>query len=148
MSTGPFLDVKLDDAIPGDDVRLEKGKGTLQMRVYCANWYDVDRVQVLINGRPEPKLNFTRQTHPKLFSEKPLRFEHRLELALEKDAHVVVVAVGSESELGEVMGPMWGRQRPAVVSNPIFADVDGGGFKANGDTLGVPLPGKGERPVN
>ena len=29
-----------------------------------------------------------------------------------------------------------------AVSNPIFVDVDGGGFKANGDTLGAPLPVK------
>ncbi|MEY3608834.1 MAG: hypothetical protein RLZZ447_1622, partial [Verrucomicrobiota bacterium] len=26
--------------------------------------------------------------------------------------------------------------------NPIYVDVDGGGFKANGDTLGWPILGK------
>jgi hypothetical protein len=29
---------------------------------------------------------------------------------------------------------------PMAVSNPIYVDVDGGGFKPNGDTLGAPLP--------
>jgi hypothetical protein len=29
---------------------------------------------------------------------------------------------------------------PIAVSNPIFVDVDGGGFQPNGDDLGVPLP--------
>jgi hypothetical protein len=29
---------------------------------------------------------------------------------------------------------------PIAVSNPIYVDVDGGGFKPNADTLGSPLP--------
>jgi hypothetical protein len=146
MSNGPFLDVKLKDAIPGDDVTLPGGKGKLQVKVCCADWYDVDRVQVLVNGRADPKLNFTRKTHPQLFSDRAVRFEHSVELALEKDAHLIVVALGEEKPLGDVMGPFWGRQQPAAISNPIFVDVDGGGFKANGDTLGSPLPVK-ERPA-
>ena len=40
------------------------------------------------------------------------------------------------------MGPDHANDRPVAVSNPIFVDVDGGGFKANGDTLGnLPLKG-------
>jgi len=31
---------------------------------------------------------------------------------------------------------------PCAYNNPIFIDVDGGGFTANGDTLGYPLPTK------
>jgi hypothetical protein len=33
--------------------------------------------------------------------------------------------------------------RRVAVSNPIFVDVDGNGFKANGDTLGE-LPAKSQ----
>jgi len=142
MSTAPFLDVKLNGAIPGDDLSLPGGKGKLSIRVFCANWYDIDRVQVLLNGRPEPKLNFTRKSHPQLFHDKPERFTHEAELALDKDTHVIVVAIGEEKPLGDVMGPMWGRQQPVAISNPIFVDVDGGGFRPNGDTLGAPLPVK------
>ncbi|HEY1861224.1 MAG TPA: CehA/McbA family metallohydrolase, partial [Gemmataceae bacterium] len=147
MSNGPFLDVKLNDAIPGDDLRLEGGKGKLAIRVSCPNWLDIDRVQVLLNGRPDSNLNFTRKTHPTLFGDKALKFEHTVDLALDKDTHVIVVAIGEESEVGDVMGPMWGRQKPTAVSNPIFVDVDGDGFKANGDTIGAPLPVKAGKPV-
>jgi hypothetical protein len=147
MSNGPFLEVKLNDALPGDDLRLEGGKGTLHVRASCANWYDIDRVQVLLNGRPAPGLNFTRASHPQLFHDKALRFEHHVELALKADTHVIVVATNEEEELGEVMGPMWGRQHATAVSNPIFVDVDGGGFHANGDTLGQSLPVKGGKEV-
>jgi hypothetical protein len=142
MSNGPFLDVSCNGAIPGDDLKLPGGQPTLAVRVLCANWYDVDRVQVLVNGRPDPKLNFTRATHPKLFRAGAVRFEHKIALQLKEDTHVIVVATDEGKEFGEVMGPLWGRHRPTAVSNPIFLDVDGGGFRANGDTLGQPLPGK------
>jgi hypothetical protein len=147
MSNGPFLDVKLNDAIPGDDLRLEGGKGTLHVRVLCPNWLEVDRVQVLLNGKADPNLNFTRKTHAELFHDKALRFAHAVDLVLEKDTHVIVVALGEESEIGDVMGPLWGKQKPAAITNPIFVDVDGSGFKANGDTLGAPLPVKSGKPV-
>jgi hypothetical protein len=148
MSNGPFLEVTLNGALPGDDVRLENGRATLRVRVQCPNWFDIDRVQVLVNGRPEPRLNFTRQANAALFGSKAVRFEHAVELELAQDAHVIVVAIGEGLTLGEVLGPMWGQQRPTAISNPIFVDVDGGGFKANGDTLGAPLPVKGGNPVN
>jgi hypothetical protein len=147
MSTGPFLEVKLDTAIPGDEILLERGKGELHIRVQCPNWFDIDRVQVLINGRPDPKLNFTRKDNAAMFSDKVVKFDQKLKLAVDKDAHVIVVAIGEESTLGEVMGPMWGKQHPVAISNPIFVDVDGGGFKPNGDTLGAPLPVKAQKPV-
>ena len=57
------------------------------------------------------------------------------------------VAIGEEGTLGEVMGPQWGRQNPVAISNPIYADADGGGFKAKGDTLGKPLPVKAGKPL-
>jgi len=147
MSNGPFMEVKLNDAIPGDVLRLEGGKGKLHVRVLCPNWLDVDRVQVLLNGKADANLNFTRKTHPELFHDKALKFEHAIDLTLREDSHVIVVALAEESEIGEVMGPLWGRQKPAAMSNPIFVDVDGNGFKANGDTLGSPLPAKGGKPV-
>ena len=42
--------------------------------------------------------------------------------------------------LGRVYGPDSGVAMPVAVANPIFVDVDGGGFRANGDDLGLPLP--------
>ena len=42
----------------------------------------------------------------------------------------------------KVMGESQGNRPPIAVSNPIFVDVDGGGFQPNGDELGIPLPRK------
>ena len=151
MSNGPFLTVAAADAeasdkqrraIPGDDLTATGGKVSLSVRVQCPNWFDVDRVQVFVNGRPDPKLNFTRAAMPEAFGDKVVKFDRELKLELKGDAHLVVAATGENSRLGHVMGPEHEKTRPIAVSNPIFVDVDGGGFEANGDTLGAPLPVK------
>ena len=149
MSSGPFLEVGLragDDnpteAIPGENATAPSGRATLRVKVQCPNWFDVDRVQVFLNGRPADKLNFTRKTNPALFSTATVKFEQEIPLKLDRDAHVIVVAIGEHSRLGAVMGPEHADDRPVAVSNPIFVDVDGGGFKASGDPLGeIPVKG-------
>ena len=72
MTSGPFLEVKLkqtegsgDEAIPGDDLAASGGALALKVRVQCPNWFDVDRVQVFLNGRPSESLNFTRSRRPR-----------------------------------------------------------------------------------
>ena len=54
--------------IAGDDDRCTGGID-LNVRVQCTDWMDIDRVQVLVNSRPDPKLNFTRQSHPQMFKD-------------------------------------------------------------------------------
>ncbi|HZE97606.1 MAG TPA: CehA/McbA family metallohydrolase [Planctomycetota bacterium] len=139
MTNGPFLEVSLNGAFPGDDLRLE-GPGRLKIRVECPNWIDVDRVQVFVNGRREPTLNFTRAANPGMFHRGPLMFQEEVAVELKADAHIIVVAVGEQSTMGPVMGP--NADQPCVVSNPIYVDVDGGGFTPNKDTLEAPLPVK------
>jgi hypothetical protein len=149
MSTGPFLEVKLcpakgswTEAIPGDDLTIRGGAALLKVRVQCPNWFDVDRVQVFVNGRPAADLNFTRQTCPERFAAAAIKFDREIPLQLQRDSHVIVAAIGEHSRLGNVMGPDHANDRPVAVSNPIFVDVDGDGFKPNGDPLGE-LPVKG-----
>jgi hypothetical protein len=148
MSSGPFMEVKLradgvagDGAVPGDDLAAPGGRATLRVRVQCPNWFDIDRVQVFLNGRPAESLNFTRQSSPERFSGGALKFDQEVPIQLERDAHVIVAAIGERSRLGPVMGPEHADDPPVAVSNPIFVDVDGGGFRPNQDPLGT-LPVK------
>jgi hypothetical protein len=158
LTNGPYLEVALVDAskgagaehrkaIPGDDLVLPRGSGSLHVRVQCPNWFDIDRVQVLLNGRPEKSLNWTRSANPDAFSSDVVRFDRRIPVEFKTDTHVIVIAGAEKSELGPVMGDNYGKHKPTAISNPIFVDIDGGGFKANGDTLGHPLPVKEQRPV-
>lgn len=147
MTSGPYLEVLLvpDEAdsraaTVGDDVALPGGKATLKVRVQCPNWFDIDRVQVFLNGRPDANLNFTRTTTPERFTGGTIKFDQSLPLSLMADTHIIVAAAAEKSTLGPVMGPDHAKDMPIAVSNPIFVDVDGNGFKANGDTLGAPLP--------
>jgi hypothetical protein len=95
-----------------------------------------------LNGRPSEELNFSRRSHPDRFGPTAVKFDQQIPFHLKSDTHVIVVAIGEHSKLGPVMGPEHADDRPIAVSNPIFVDIDGGGFKANLDSLGE-LPVKG-----
>jgi hypothetical protein len=150
LTNGPFLEVSAkagdNDAIPGDDLAAPDGEVTLDVRVQCPNWLDIDRVQVLVNGRVVEDYNFTRAKTPDVFHDGVVKFEHAFPIKLEKDAHLIVVAVHETRKVGPVMGPNWGNELIGACANPIFVDVDGGGFQPSGDTLDHPLPVKGGRP--
>jgi hypothetical protein len=79
---------------------------------------------------------FTRKQHPDRFSGSTAKFDQEIPLVLAGDSHVIVAAIGEHSKLGPVMGPDHANDAPVAVSNPIFVDVDGNGFTANGDPLG------------
>lgn len=144
LTTGPFLQVMLEDGtIAGGATRLP-GRFNVQVRVQCTDWLDIDRVQFLVNGRPRPDLNFTRATHPQMFSDAVVKFDQTVPVKLSEDAHLIVVAIGEGFDLSTGFGSSdQARLRPQAYNNPIFVDVDGNGFTPNGDTLDFPLPHAG-----
>ena len=75
-----------------------------------------------------------------------MKFQRQLSLTLKEDAHLIVVTGHRTEVIGDVEGPSWGSSHPAAVTNPVFVDVDGNGFRANRDTLGHPLPVKFKSP--
>lgn len=146
LSTGPFLETSLkvgeQSLLPGDSVVLDGNEAVFSVRVQCPNWFDINRVQVLVNGRALPEYNFTRKTHAALFSDQVVRFEHTFPVTLKEDSHLIVVATGEGLGFGDVFGPGMQDAPPTAIANPIYVDIDGNGFVANGDTLGHPLPVK------
>lgn len=151
ITNGPFLEVSLrpaglggadSAAYPGDEIAVPGGRVMIRARVQCPNWIDIDRVHLVLNGRPDVKRGWTRYNDPHQFADGPVKFDSEIDLTLERDTHVIVVAWHKVKMLAAIMGPEWGDFHPTAISNPIFIDVDGGGFRANGDTLGHPLPVK------
>ncbi len=68
LTTGPFLNVRTEDgAGPGETTRATAAGVKLKVKVQCTDWIDIDRVQVLVNGRARPDLNFTRAANARLF---------------------------------------------------------------------------------
>lgn len=141
LSTGPFLEVTTQNGkIAGDDDRCTGGID-LNVRVQCTDWLDINRVQVLVNSRPDPKLNFTRETHPQMFQDGVVKFEQKIHVPLQHDAHLIVVAMHETMTEETGFGTSdYARMRPCAYNNPIYVDADGHGFTPNGDTLGFDLP--------
>ena len=149
MSNGPYLEASFRESgsdapevIAGQDLVAKSKKVTASIKVQSPNWFDVDTVFVLVNGRRTDDLTFTRESHPDMFGKDIVKFERTVEIELVEDAHLVVVTGHRTQLIGDVMGPSWGTQHPTALNNPVFVDIDGDGFTANKDTLDIPLPVK------
>lgn len=141
LSTGPFLQVSANGQPAGSEIKSGGQPVMLKVKVQCTDWLDIDRVQVLVNGRQPKELNFTRQSHPDWFGGGVVKFDRELPVTLTKDAHLIVVAINSAGDLKTWFGTSpQNALQPQAWHNPIYVDVDGNGFHANGDTLGFDLP--------
>ena len=141
LTTGPYLEVETMDGILAGGLARATDSIDIKVRVQCSSWIDIDRIQVLVNGRALEKLNFTRSSHKEWFTNGVVKFDRIIPIPLSEDAHIIVVAYGSESDLKLGYGSSGQASiRPCAYNNPIFVDIDGNGFTPNGDTLGFPLP--------
>jgi hypothetical protein len=140
ITNGPFLEVETADGQPVGSTITSAGGVTLKVKVQTANWMDIDRVQVLVNGRQPPEYNFTRSGHPQMFRNGAVKFEGEIPVKLQQDAHLIVVAAGESHDLSRGWGRSWeSGMKPIAYTNPIYVDLDGKGFQPNGDTLGHPI---------
>jgi hypothetical protein len=131
MSTGPFMTVQLlhDDlespAELGDEVEIKDDSAELAIKIQCANWLDVNRVEVFVNGERQPELSRTRATHGDAFGTGVVKFDQRLKVSLPPRSFIIVAAIGERLQLGRVMGTREGKRPPVVVSNPIYVTARG-----------------------
>ncbi len=140
ITNGPFLEVATSDGLPIGSSVISEGSIELKVRVQTPNWLEIDRVQVLVNGRQPEQYNFRKSDGPGKFRDGVVNFDETIRVALQQDAHLIVVAIGEKSniEKGWGLNP-YGQMHPVAYTNPIYVDVDRNGFQANGDTLGHPL---------
>jgi len=145
LTNGPYLEVSTSSGVlAGGDLRASGGEVNMKVKVQCTDWIDIDRVQVLVNGQQRKDLNFTRKDNKEMFLDGTVKFDQEIKVKLNQDAHLIVVAYGEGFNLSKGYGSSTqSSMNPCAYNNPIFVDVDGGGFKPNGDTLGYPLPVKG-----
>ncbi len=148
MSNGPFLEVWASETggtksvTAGQDLSAGSKKVTLTVKAQCPNWIDLDRMFVLVNGRIHPQHSYFREQHPDVFRSGNVKIDRKLELTLDRDAHIIVVVGDIGSDLSKVLGSTDGKMPATALTNPIFVDVDGNGFQPNKDTLDAPLPVK------
>jgi hypothetical protein len=128
-STGPLLDVSINGAGPGGSV--SGASLNVSITLYAPNWVPVDEVRIIVNGQVVQTLD------PGTFSQGS-DFRQRsttvpLNLPTAKDAWIVVEAGVSLSQAGPYRaGTPWSKIQkgiyPIAITNPIFVDVNGGGY--------------------
>ncbi|HEX9082389.1 MAG TPA: hypothetical protein VF768_08920, partial [Holophagaceae bacterium] len=130
-STGPLLDVNLNGVGPGGLVSGPVATATLSISLYAPDWVPVDEVRVVVNGvvQSVPLSSFTAST-----TDFRLRTATvNVTLPSSKDAWVVVEAGVPLTTTGAYApGTPWAKIMkgiyPIAVTNPIFVDVNGGGY--------------------
>ena len=140
ITNGPFLRVTTSDGLPIGSTVIREGFIDLKVQVQTPNWLEVDRVQVLVNGRQPEQYSYRRSEKPQMFRDGVVNFDETIRIMLQQDAHLIVVAIGEKSNIEQGWGlNPYGEMHPVAYTNPIYVDVDRNGFQANGDTLGHPL---------
>lgn len=124
-SAGAFAAVDIDGAGPGELVQASGGELTLNLRIEAIPEIDVTHAVVLLNCDEVLAL-------PASDPAGVVKLEEQVELSLEADGWISVVAFGEERlPLGM---PQYDPSRtPRVLTSPIYVDVDGdGAFGAPG----------------
>ena len=135
-STGPLLDVSVGTIGPGGLVVGSNASVTVSISLYAPDWVPVDEVRVVVNGATPiqiPLASFT--TSP---TDSRLRATTlSVPMPAGKDAWIVVEAGVSRTQTGAYqLGTPWNKIMkgiyPIAVTNPIFVDVNGGGYTPPG----------------
>jgi hypothetical protein len=135
-STGPLLEVTANGAAPGGTAIASGGAVALTINLYAPDWVPVDQVRILVNGVLVQTLD------PAAFTPSGADFRLRsttvnLSLSTAKDAFLVVEAGVPLGTTGAYRpGTPWARIMrgiyPLAVTNPVFLDLNGGGYTAPG----------------
>jgi len=144
-STGPLLDVSVGGVGPGGLVAGTNASVTLTISLYAPDWVPVDEVRVVVNGSatpiPVPLSSFTASaTDFRLRTATVV-----IPMPVGKDAWLVVEAGVPRNQSGAYQGETlpgrndgtpWNKIMkgiyPLAITNPIFVDVNGGGYTPPG----------------
>jgi hypothetical protein len=136
-STGPMLDVSVGSVGPGGLVPAIAGTSVeLSISLYAPDWVPVDEVRVVVNGAAPiqvPLASFQASA-----TDARLRTTTvTVTMPSGKDAWMVVEAGVSRAQAGPYKaGTPWNKIMkgiyPIAVTNPIFVDVNGGGYTPPG----------------
>ncbi len=127
VSTGPFLDVKVGSAIPGDTVSVSSESVDVSINIQAPDWIPVDEVRIIVNG----EIVFS-ETIPQ--SSNVNRYSKTVNVALPSNDSYIVVECGATLNNianGILPGGDFSRIYPGVqplaFTNPVFIDRDGDG---------------------
>lgn len=167
-TNGPLLDARLvdpdtgDEAEVGETLALGAGKAMqLVVTIQTPRWYTVDKVEVFSNATSivTPPGQLVETKPPVAFSQDVDMTEADLMPAVEggaegaryvktvtfdlqpgEDAYYVVLATGNKATSGDLRPIVGDAAKALAFTNPLFVDVDGGGWNPPLDAAKVPAP--------
>ncbi|MCA9606840.1 MAG: CehA/McbA family metallohydrolase [Myxococcales bacterium] len=111
---GVFVEARArGGAGPGETVTAATARETIDVTVRAPSWITVDRLRVFVDGELQETLSIDASTEDPL--EPVVRFRAPIEVDLDEDAFVVLVADGDDD-----LEPVYRGRRPFGVTNPIF----------------------------
>ncbi len=126
ISSGPFLDVKVNSAMPGDTLTVADNSVSVTINVKAPDWIPVDEVRVIVNGQivfSEP-----------IYSTDVNRYSKTITVNLPDSDSYVVVECGAKLENIQAgifpqgdFAKVYPGVQPIAFTNPIFIDRDGDG---------------------
>jgi hypothetical protein len=130
VSSGPLVELWVDNVEPGDNLLRAGGSRRVRarVRVSASSWIPVERVELWVNDAvafeatvdaPAP----TARGDGGVSS--TVRFERTVDLALSADA-VVIAWASAETPIPHVLPP-YPRARPIGFTGPVWVDADGDG---------------------
>ena len=143
-STGPLLDVSIGTQGPGGFVTGTNATVAVTVNVWAATWVPIDEVRIIVNGQLVGTATpFGASPAANGWTADPADARHWTQtfnvsistLTGGKDGWVVVEAGVPLATTGAyAVGTPWNKIMkgiyPVAVTNPIFVDVDGGGYTA------------------
>ncbi|HEX6839514.1 MAG TPA: CehA/McbA family metallohydrolase [Polyangia bacterium] len=121
VTNGPFVHVSVAGHGMGQLAPAPRGRAKLDVEIEAAPWIDVRRLELFINGSRRGKpIDIPAST-------RPLRYKGSIDLRVERDAYVVVIARGDT--IGSVLPAAASQSAPTAlaITNPIYLDRDGDG---------------------
>lgn len=123
-STGPLIDLKINEATLGETISIKPGLVNIRLKVWSAPWIQVDEVRLIINGHCRLALPAKEKTGS------VVKLEEALAIEIKEDSAVVAEVIGKRSLYPLLQQPSdSGKLRDAVlpyaITNPIFIDTDG-----------------------
>lgn len=128
-STGPLLDVSINGTGPGGTVTGVSQN--LSITLYAPAWVPVDEVRIIVNGQVVQTLDPSTFSQGSDFRQRSTSVS--LNLPAAKDAWIVVEAGVPLGQTGAYRASTpWSKIQkgmyPIAITNPIFVDVNGGGY--------------------
>lgn len=123
VTSGPFIDLRVDGESPGALVKTEQGTVGVELEVRAPAWIGVERAELFLDGKLAMQVDASSPEREVTSSPRArLRFVGGVPVAA--DGFLVVVVRGTTS-LGRVLPGT--NVVPVAFTNPVFIDADGDG---------------------